>query len=118
MPNGHFSKSHLKKLATEVEKAFEYCFWTVKVPWLRFPPYMEVAAIPPYSGAVVRFLVRHRDKPDAIVLVYLDCYDVLGDVGEPYWLVSSCFENDGAVVPMEDGAELVRVIDEKLRAQK
>lgn len=72
--------------------------WKNEIPYIKFPSDWEVKIIPPFAGATVRFLIR---KDNATVSVYLDCYDHLGCVGQPYWEVYPhdkdtyrCFMND------------------------
>jgi hypothetical protein len=52
------------------------------IPFLRFDPSWEIAVIPPFAGAVSRFLVR---KGKAEVSVYLDFDCKLGYMDGPYW---------------------------------
>lgn len=103
-------------LSIEVGKAFEYDRWVKEIPWLAFPSYMQVKVIPPFHGAVVRFLVQHKDNPCAHVSVYLDCYDVLWIYGEPYWEIYP-YHGDVARVPMWNAQGLMRAIEESLREQ-
>lgn len=50
----------------------------VRTGWL-------VRITPPGFGAVARFRVSHVENPTADISVYLDWYDRLGCMGEPYW---------------------------------
>ena len=58
--------------------------WIREIPYIKFKPEWEVKVIPPHAGAVVRFLVKHPDTK-TIISVYLDCYDIMGSMGQPYW---------------------------------
>lgn len=77
-------------LTAKMEKAFEWRKWLNKIPYLKFPPDWEVKAVPPFAGAIVRYHIR---KGKSFVSVYLDCYDRLGYMGEPYWELHP-FEED------------------------
>lgn len=63
--------------------------WINKIPYLKFHSSHEVRVIPPFAGVTInwntiRFNVKHKDKA---VSVYLDCYNNLGYMDEPYWEV-------------------------------
>lgn len=58
--------------------------WVNKIPVIQFDPDWQVKVIPPVGGAMVRFFILKGNKQASI---YLDCYDVLGCVGHPYWEV-------------------------------
>ncbi len=66
----------------EVEEIFEWDKWMEEVPYLKFPSDWEIKVVPPFAGAIVRFRVK---KGNADISVYLDCYDILGCMGRPYW---------------------------------
>ena len=53
-----------------------------KIPYLQFDSKWKVKIIPPFNGVIGRFHVSYKDK---WVSVYLDFYDKLASVGEPYW---------------------------------
>ena len=61
-----------------------------QIPYLPFKSEWEVAPIPPFSGAVARFLVRHKEYKETNVSVYLDWYEKLGFMEGPYWEVYPC----------------------------
>lgn len=54
------------------------------IPFIQFKPEWEIKIIPPFTGAMIRFIVKYNDKT---VSVYLDFFDNLGCYGEPYWEV-------------------------------
>ena len=58
--------------------------WVDKIPAIQFDADWQVKVIPPCGGVMVRFLILKGGKQASI---YLDCYDVLGCVGHPYWEV-------------------------------
>lgn len=94
----------------EVERNEEWLRWLDKIPYLHFKEDWNVKVIPPFGGAMARFGIT---KGDNRVSVYLDCYDNLGVVGEPYWEIYS-FEGDPYRVLMYDTDELMKIIAEVL----
>lgn len=68
-----------------IEKEHEWMKWHKEVPYIQWPSDWLVKAVPPFGGAVIRYNIKHVDKPDSFVSVYLDCYDEIGCVGQPYW---------------------------------
>lgn len=58
--------------------------WCKEAPWLQFPPELEVKLLPPFGGAMARFMARFPDSENH-VSVYWDCHDTLGAMDEPYW---------------------------------
>jgi len=97
----------------EVERIMEYKKWCGEIPYIRFPNGWQVQVIPPFAGAVVRFKIK---KGDAIVSIYLDCYDRLGCYGKPYWEVFP-HENDVFRCDMEDTETLLKAISESIAKQ-
>ena len=69
---------------SKIEHEEEWRTWIDKIPAIQFDADWQVKVIPPFSGAMVRFLILKGGKQASI---YLDCYDVLGCVGHPYWEV-------------------------------
>lgn len=64
------------------ETTFETSKWVKEVPTLKFKEHWDVKIIPPFGGAIIRFWVICGDKH---VSVYLDAYNQLGWMEEPYW---------------------------------
>lgn len=56
-----------------------------EIPAISFPADWSVKIIPPFGGAVARFLVMLSDHPRDYISVYLDWYEALGYMGGPYW---------------------------------
>ncbi len=83
---------------------------TSEIPFLKFPDNVEVKVIPPFCGAMARFLVK---RGDVSVSVYLDFYDNLGFVGEPYWEVYPV-KDDTARFFLNETDDLMKCIDEAL----
>ncbi|MEM6483814.1 MAG: hypothetical protein AAF662_02350, partial [Pseudomonadota bacterium] len=74
--------------------------WMNEIPDITFDEGWRIRVIPPFAGAVARFRVNEHTS------VYLDCYDDLGCVGQPYWEVHPV---DGDV-----GRALMNEVDELL----
>jgi hypothetical protein len=77
-----------KRLDTcsEMEDLFEWDKWMKEIPFLNFPSHWQVKIIPPVTWAIIRFRIRtDKMQEGRSISVYLDCYDMLGCVGEPYW---------------------------------
>jgi hypothetical protein len=84
--------------------------WCEKVPFIRFPAEWDVKVIPPFAGAIARFIVRLPDGETRSV--YLDVYNRLGfysNPPEPYWEVYP-YQGDVGRCDMADVAELIRMI--------
>jgi len=69
-----------------VSELLDFWGWGQKLPFLSFPVDWEVKIIPPFNGALARFLVRKKGT-DKIVSVYFDAYNRLGVYSGPYWEV-------------------------------
>jgi hypothetical protein len=93
-----------------VEHKEDWHGWSGKIPYLKFKETWEVKIVPPFTGAMIRFWVKHGNKE---VSVYLDCLDNLGFVGKPYWEVYPV-DNDAARVLMENVDELFNIINSEL----
>jgi hypothetical protein len=87
--------------------AFEPRKWMNRIPHIKFPADWEVQIIPPFSGAIARFRVNNK------VSVYLDGYDILGFVGEPYWEVYP-HKDDVYRCAMNNVDDLIVAIQESL----
>lgn len=64
------------------EQKMGFLDWSRRIPKLTFHSSWEVKIIPPFGGAMVRFVAY---KGDLQCSVYLDCHSNLGAVNEPYW---------------------------------
>ena len=73
------------KASDEMRRAFEWDRWVKEIPAINFPAEWWVKVVPPYTGAVVRFHVYPSKDSETFVSVYLDCYEMLGVFGKPYW---------------------------------
>lgn len=90
------------------EKTFESEKWVKEIPFLKFKSEWDVKVIPPFCGAVVRFLVKFNDKE---ISVYLDCYNNLGAVGKPYWEIYPYVNDDVYRCYMNETENLLHAID-------
>ena len=97
---------------SKYDKAMDSRGWISEIPYIKFPNDLEVQIIPPFTGAIVRFRVKHKDG-DKSLSVYLDGYDILGCCGKPYWEIYP-YENDVFRCGMHDIDELVEKIQEEL----
>ena len=96
-----------------VENKMEYSKWVKEIPFISFPDKYEVKIIPPYGGAVVRFIIQVKGRPElGTRSIYLDCYDVLGYVGRPYWELYPDITGDVFRCYMEDTQALLDALDE------
>lgn len=93
-----------------VDKQFEYGKWTKEIPYLRFQNDWDVKIIPPFCNAVVRFRVAKGSKE---VSVYLDCYNLLGMYGGPYWEIYP-YEGDTFRCDINDTNKLIKAIKTEL----
>ena len=82
------------------------------IPFIKTQPGWEIKVIPPFGGAVARFLVRNESGKSASV--YLDCFDRLGCYGEPYWEVYPVGDDVGRC-PMADVESLVSLINKSFK---
>lgn len=81
--------------------------WVNKIPHVQFNPEWDVRAIPAFGGAVIRYMVRQGDLR---VSVYLDAYDNIGSVGQPYWEIYPNAEGDTDRILLNETADLVEAI--------
>ncbi len=101
------------RIGMEWEQKFEARKWCGKIPSIPFKEGWLVQIIPPFAGAVVRFLVTTPYTKDS-VSVYLDCYGMLGACDHPYWEVYPYDENTFRC-DMNDIDALVEAIDYALK---
>lgn len=62
-------------LRSKTESEEHWREWCGKLPYLHFKEKYEVKIIPPFAGALARFVVKYNDK---LVSVYFDGYSKLG----------------------------------------
>lgn len=100
--------------ALEYEKRFECRKWANEIPYLKFKTDWDVKIIPAFNGAIVRFFVKTDIDH---ISVYLDCYDILGSVGQPYW---EAFPINGETERflMDDTDGLLAAIEDEVNRNK
>jgi hypothetical protein len=76
LPDGHST------MRGQIERIENWDKMIAEIPSLRFRSEWEVQVIPPFMGAVARFVVRHNGRH---VSVYLDWYGQLGAMQLPYY---------------------------------
>lgn len=96
------------RLSAALEQEDEWRKWTVEIPYINWPSDWEVKAIPPMTGAIIRYRIKHQDDS---ISVYLDCYDRLGAFGEPYWEVYPIGGDTGRCA-MNDTDRLIELVKE------
>ena len=101
------------KCIYDAEREFEWRKWCKEIPFITFDKGWKVKVIPPFGGAVARFLVK---SGKASVSVYLDCYEQLGCWDEPYWEIYP-HDHDVFRCAMEDINELLKAIRESFKQQ-
>lgn len=99
-------------VGVEWDSRFETREWCNKIPYIPFKQGWLVKVIPPFAGAVVRFIVSTTGKDR--VSVYLDCYSQLGSWDIPYWEVYP-HGDDVFRCKMEDVDKLVEAIEQSLK---
>jgi hypothetical protein len=92
---------------------FETRKWMTKIPYLKFPSDVEVKVIPPFGGAMARFVVKKGKRG---VSCYLDCYGHLGAMDEPYWEIYP-YKNDTYRCYLNETDELMEKIVEELNRE-
>jgi hypothetical protein len=107
---------YMEKISAKmsIEKHYEWRKWTGEIPFLQFPSDWEVKVIPPFGGAIVRFMIR---KENANVSVYLDCYGELGAVNEPYWEAFPSIDGDVHRSLMSETDDLLEAISISIEDQ-
>jgi len=91
----------------EVCRDHEWGKWREEIPFIKWPSDWEVKAIPPAGGAIIRYEVKTPNCE--LISIYLDCYDLLGIMGQPYWEVY-CFNGEPERCLMNETDELLKLI--------
>lgn len=103
-------------LHAQMSKEFEWEKWLKEIPYLTFPEHLEVKVIPPFTGAIIRFLIRDKKYHEAEVSIYLDCYSILGASSEPYWEIYP-YEQDVFRCGMNETKELIEGVEHSIKSQ-
>jgi len=80
-----------------------------EIPTLKFKQEWDVKIIPPFAGAIIRFMIFKEGVQ--VCSVYLDWYDRLGMCGEPYYELYP-FENDVKRYSLNETEELLKDIED------
>lgn len=83
-------------------------------PVLHFPRGWGVKVIPPFAGALMRFIVY---KGEANVSVYADYHEALGYFGEPHWEIYPGPSGENDRYALADTETLIREIGKSLAKQ-
>lgn len=104
----------MNRLIYDYSDLMEHQEWIKEIPYLSFPTEWKIKMVPPFMGALVRFYIQFKE---AHVSIYLDCYDHLGYVGEPYWEIypDKAGENDRYL--MNDTEGLLKAISDSINEQ-
>lgn len=108
--------SEIGQLSFRLEKLMDWREWMKKIPYIDFGDDLEVSVIPPFAGAMTRFLVRLKGK-ESRISVYLDCHDILGYMEEPYW-EAYAIKGDTARFLLNETKELVEAIRNELNERE
>jgi len=106
--------SRMKRHAIEDKE--RWLDWVENIPAIQFPPNWLVRVIPPFGGAMVRFIVGVPANEDVRVSVYLDVFGILGYYEGPYWEVYP-FDDDVARCGINDTGGLVENITRSIEQQ-
>jgi len=98
-----------------VERSQNWREWAFKIPFIQLKENWVISIIPPFCGAVARFRVRNNDNGKTCS-VYLDCFDELGCVGQPYWEVYPIYD-DCSRCYLNEVDELIELIEESLKGE-
>jgi|AKVG01.1.fsa_nt_gi hypothetical protein len=108
--------NHIKEFLSrhEIERLEKWRECSQEIPYIKFKQEWEVKIIPPFAGAMARFMVK---SGNANVSIYLDVYDVLGCCNGPYWEIyphgESVYRCD-----IDETDKLVNAISESISQQK
>jgi hypothetical protein len=104
------------QMQCELELICEWHKWAKEIPALNFPPEWKIRIIPPYLGAIIRFVVVTEFGE---VSIYLDAYDNLGGMGMlPYWEIYPGESGDPDRFMMNETTELIEGIKKAINYQK
>jgi hypothetical protein len=101
--------------SAELSVLFEWDKWTREIPWIQFPSDWKIKIIPPTVGTIVRFRVTLPSGKEKSI--YLDCYDIVGHFGSPYWEVYP-IRNDIGRCSMNDVQLLISMIADESEEEK
>jgi hypothetical protein len=95
-------------------EAFEWNKYMRLIPPISFPPTWKVQMIPPYANAMLRFIAHDGDEQ---ISVYLDCFEMIGCYGGPYW-EAYVIDGDTYRCDMNDVDELISVLKNEFKRRR
>lgn len=105
------------KAASDCGRLFEWDKWMREVPALQFPAEWKIRIIPPFGGAIIRFVAI--DPKGSEVSVYLDAYDQMGCMNKkPYWEIHPDETGDCERFWMDETKELIEGIQKSFESRK
>lgn len=104
------------KLSHDMEEQFEWRKWADAIPFINWPSTWLIKAIPPMTGAVIRYWVK-LPKSKNHISIYLDCYSMLGACDKPYWEIYPNKDGDCDRFDMNNTKGLLKGIRQALMAQ-
>lgn len=96
----------------KIEAEEKWREWSEKVPAIKFDAGWSVKVIPPFAGAMARFLVEANGKSAS---VYLDCHNALGYMDGAYWEVYPVDEDTSRCL-IDEADELLALIRRSIDA--
>lgn len=99
----------------EVERDEKWREMQIDIPFIQFDSNWKIKIIPPFAGAMARFIVS--DQFNNTCSVYLDTYNRLGCFNGPYWEVYPIDDNDTERFTMDDVSGLGESIRKSLNGQ-
>lgn len=98
----------------EYDRDFKTREITELMPYLKLQPDWEIAVIPPFAGASVRFCIK---KGNAEVSVYADFFRNIGNSNKPYWEVYP-YHYDVFRCYINNTDELLEAIKQSIKEQE
>lgn len=104
------------KKSGELARLLEWEKWQNEIPYIEFPKEYLIRAIPPFHGSIIRYNIKHKEYNELWVSIYLDCYDILGLFGKPYWEVYP-YDGDVFRCDMNDTEALLQAVKQSFEEQ-
>jgi len=105
----------------EVESSEEWNKWGKAIPYLSFNQDHVVKVVPPYGGAIIRFIITHtllekkyKDEGIPHISVYLDVFRRLAPIPTPYWEIYPTTNGEALRFELYDTQKLMDAIDKAI----